>query len=131
MAMLRWGFTYKTVGFVWVKRTKRNRLHWGMGKWTRSNAELCLIATRGTPKRMSAAVHSVIEAQAAKHSQKPIDAYERIEALLGDQQRIELFARERRVGWDAWGNEAAGSDALGWVWTGTEWCADEMRRSDG
>lgn len=54
-----WGFTYKTCAFTWVKRNKKsNSLFWGMGRWTRANAELCLLATKGSPKRLSAAVHS-------------------------------------------------------------------------
>lgn len=46
-----WGFTYKTVAFTWVKTNKNKpSWFWGMGNWTRANAELCLLATRGTPK---------------------------------------------------------------------------------
>ena len=49
MSVLKaWGFTYKTVGFVWVKQNKKSSsLFWGMGYWTRANAELCVIATKG------------------------------------------------------------------------------------
>ena len=48
-----WGFKYKTVGFVWIKRNKRaDSWFWGMGRWTRANAEVCLIATKGKPKRI-------------------------------------------------------------------------------
>lgn len=51
-----WEFSYKTVAFTWVKTIIKGRfLAWGMGRWTRSNAELCLIATRGKPKRLSKA----------------------------------------------------------------------------
>jgi len=43
-----WGFNYSTCGFNWVKRTKTGeKWHFGLGNWTRSNSELCLIATRG------------------------------------------------------------------------------------
>jgi len=43
-----WGFEYKTCGFVWVKRNKKSpSWFWGMGRWTRANPEMCLIATRG------------------------------------------------------------------------------------
>ena len=55
-----WGFDYKTVAFVWVKQNKKSdSLFWGMGYWTRSNAEVCLLATRGRPKRVDSAVHQV------------------------------------------------------------------------
>ena len=56
-----WGFTYKTVAFTWVKENRKSPgLFWGLGYWTRANAEVCLLATRGSPKRQSAAVHQVI-----------------------------------------------------------------------
>jgi N6-adenosine-specific RNA methylase IME4 len=102
----KWGFEYKTVAFTWVKRNKiKNSWFWGMGRWTRANAELCLLCTKGKPKRISAGVHSVIESPIRKHSQKPDEAREKIVDLLGDIPRIELFAREKINGWDSWGNE--------------------------
>lgn len=39
------------------------------------------------------------------HSQKPEEAREKIVELMGDLPRVELFAREKTEGWDAWGNE--------------------------
>lgn len=101
-----WGFEYKTVAFTWVKRNKKaNSYFWGMGRWTRANAELCLIATKGNPKRISAAVHSVIDTPVREHSRKPDEVRQRIITLMGDLPRIELFAREKMEGWDVWGNE--------------------------
>lgn len=102
-----WGFEYKTVGFTWVKDTAtddQDKLFWGMGYWTRANAELCLLATKGAPKRLNADVHQVILRPRTKHSQKPDEARRRIERLIGGPY-IELFAREKADGWDAWGNE--------------------------
>ena len=56
-----WGFEYKTCAFTWIKKNKKSdSLFWGMGRWTRANAELCLLATKGKPKRINAGVHSVI-----------------------------------------------------------------------
>ena len=103
--LVRWGFKYKTIGFTWVKRNKKAKgsWFWGMGNWTRANAELVIIATTGKPKRISAAVHSIIEAPVRGHSVKPDEIYERIEKLCGDVSRVELFARRRRAGWDAIG----------------------------
>ena len=52
-----WGFSYKTVAFVWVKQNRRNDdLFTGMGYWTRANAEICILATKGHPKRVDAGV---------------------------------------------------------------------------
>lgn len=102
-----WGFEYKTVGFTWVKDTAtddQDKLFWGMGYWTRANAELCLLATRGSPKRLNADVHQVILRPRTKHSQKPDEARRRIERLIAGPY-LELFAREKADGWDAWGNE--------------------------
>ncbi len=101
-----WGFKYKTKGFIWIKKNKKaNTLFWGMGRWTRANSEDCLLATRGNPKRASAAVHQVIEAPIREHSRKPDEVRNRIVTLMGDLPRIELFAREKTDGWDVWGNE--------------------------
>lgn len=101
-----WGFTIKTMaGFTWHKITKNGHRHFGMGNWTRANAENCLFAVRGKPKRSSAAVSQLIVAQVGKHSQKPPEARDRLVQLMGDVLRLEMFARERVDGWDAWGNE--------------------------
>ena len=101
-----WGFEYKTCAFTWVKRNKiSDSWFWGMGRWTRANAELCLLATKGKPQRMSAGVHSVIDTAIEQHSKKPDVTKQRIVELLGDVKRIELFARQTTDGWDCWGNE--------------------------
>lgn len=108
-----WGFTFKTVAFVWVKRNRRSEgLFTGMGYWTRANAEICLLATRGHPKRHARNVHQVIISHVEEHSKKPDEARRRIEALMGDVPRIELFARQHPLGWDVWGNEAPNSIIL-------------------
>ena len=103
----KWGFEYKTVGFTWVKRNKiADSWFWGMGHYTRANAELCLLATKKkTLKRVSKSVHQIVDDRIMKHSKKPDTVRDRIVELFGDIPRIELFARERADGWDAWGNE--------------------------
>lgn len=56
-----WGFTFKTVAFVWVKQCRKSdNIFTGMGYWTRANAEICLLATRGHPKRAARDVKQVI-----------------------------------------------------------------------
>lgn len=101
-----WGFTYKTVAFVWIKQNRKSdSLFWGMGHWTRANAELCILATKGHPKRKSADVHQVIISHIEAHSKKPDETRKRIVRLIGDLPRVELFARQKEDGWDAWGNE--------------------------
>lgn len=104
--MKAWGFEYKTVGFVWIKQNRKSdSLFWGMGHWTRANAEFCMLATKGHPKRKSAGVHQVIISHIEEHSKKPDIVRHKIIELVGDLPRVELFARQKTDGWDAWGNE--------------------------
>lgn len=86
---------------------KADTLFWGMGNWTRANAELCLLGVRGKPKRMDAGVHSVIMSHIEEHSKKPAETRDRIVKLMagGGLPKIELFARQSIDGWDCWGNE--------------------------
>ena len=106
-----WGFTYKTIAFNWVKQNKSGEgLFMGLGNWTRSNSEICLLAVKGKPKRVGAGVRSVIISPLQEHSQKPAEIRDRIIELMGDLPRIELFARETAPGWDAWGNEVTAKD---------------------
>jgi site-specific DNA-methyltransferase (adenine-specific) len=101
-----WGFKYKTFGFVWVKKTRKGTKKIGMGHYTRSNAEVCLIGVKGKPKIKSHSVRQVIESIAGENSAKPVEVHERIEQLMGDKtKKIELFARSRKKGWKAWGLE--------------------------
>jgi len=102
----KWGFTYKTCAFTWVKRNKKsNSFFMGNGFYTRANAELCLLATRGRVRKISSSVRSVCDARIQEHSRKPDEIRDRIVSLLGDLPRIELFARQQVVGWDCWGDE--------------------------
>ncbi len=101
-----WGFEYKTVAFVWIKQNKiSDSLFWGMGYWTRSNSEICILATKGHPKRINNSVHQVVISHIEQHSKKPDEIRERIVTLMGNIPRVELFARQKTIGWDAWGNE--------------------------
>lgn len=104
--MAAWGFTYKTVGFSWMKTCKvqTDLLHFGMGYYTRSNVELCLLGTKGSPKRQDKGVPQAILEPVREHSRKPDCVHERIERLVPGPY-IELFARTKRDGWDCWGLE--------------------------
>ena len=105
-----WGFIYKTAGFVWVKKNKKSDSNfWGMGAYTRANAEVCLLGISKNTKAKeivkSHAVHSIIESPIREHSRKPDEVRDKIVELFGDLPRIELFAREKITGWDNFGNE--------------------------
>lgn len=100
-----WGFEYKTCGFTWVKQNKSgDGLFLGMGYWTRANAELCLLATRGHPTRLDAGVPQALLHPVMEHSRKPDEFHDRIERLIGGPF-LELYARRERDGWTTWGNE--------------------------
>jgi N6-adenosine-specific RNA methylase IME4 len=109
-----WDFTFKTVCFYYVKVTRHFNPVTGMGYWTRANPEIALLGTRGNPKRLSKGVQrlifecdyseKVILAPRTLHSEKPHEAYRRIERLF-DGPYLELFARHARPGWHQWGNE--------------------------
>lgn len=101
-----WGFTFKTVAFVWLKLNKKSPTwFYGLGYWTRGNAEICLLAKRGKPKRRSAGVHQFIIPPVEEHSKKPDVTRDKIIELAGDLPRMELFARQKAPGWDVLGNE--------------------------
>ena len=109
-----WGFKFKTIAFVWIKQNRKSdSLFWGIGYWTRANAEFCVLATKGKPKRMAKNVHQVIVSHIEEHSKKPDEARRRIVRLMGDLPRIELFARQKSAGWDVWGNEVESDIILG------------------
>lgn len=107
-----WGFAYKTDAFIWTKMRGdtpdlfRQQHSMGMGYWTRKEAETCLLFTRGRPKRLGKGVRQIIEAPRREHSRKPDETHVRIEALVAGPY-LEMFAREPRPGWTAWGNETA------------------------
>lgn len=104
--MEAWGFKYSTVGFTWVKKNKNGKgFFFGLGNWTRSNAELCLIGTKGSVERQSASISQIIYEPVQEHSRKPAIVREKIVQLVGELPRIELFARTKAKGWDASGNE--------------------------
>jgi N6-adenosine-specific RNA methylase IME4 len=106
-----WGFTYKTVGFYWAKLRQPEPSYndgsffTGLGFWTRANPELCLLATRGKPHRLSANVRKLIVSPRREHSRKPDEVYGRIEALC-EGPYLEMFARFSQPGWDRWGLDA-------------------------
>lgn len=119
-----WGFRYSAVAFTWIK-LKRSMgagqlslvstgdldalLHVGLGLTTRKNAEFCLLARRGNARREAKDVREIILAPVREHSRKPDEAYRRVERYCAGPY-LEIFSRERRPGWEAWGNEVGKFD---------------------
>lgn len=112
--MKSWGFKYKVIAFIWVKRTKNGKLYANTGAWTMKNTELCLFGTKGAMSKYKIAnnVYQVIEHDRDIHSKKPQIFRDKIIEIFGDIDRIELFARIVPKGWDVWGNEVESSVAL-------------------
>jgi len=102
-----WGFNYSTIAFVWHKLTKAGKEHVVFGRWNLKSCELCLLGTKGHPSylRLFGDVRQFIEAPIRRHSQKPNEIADRISYMTGYVPRIELFARDKKPGWDVWGNE--------------------------
>jgi N6-adenosine-specific RNA methylase IME4 len=109
-----WDFKYKTVAFTWIKTNKNKAIaedisesdtFFGIGHYTASNAEICLLGKRGKGlERLNRDVRQVIISEREKHSHKPLETFKRIDRLYGaDINRIELFATERQPGWTAYG----------------------------
>lgn len=112
-----WGFRYSAVAFTWIKLkrshdamqlralpTAESDLHVGLGLTTRKNAEFCLLARRGNARREAKNVREIIMSPVREHSRKPDEAYARVQRYCVGPY-LELFSRQPRAGWDAWGNE--------------------------
>jgi len=133
-----WGFRYRTQFLTWTKLNKRGHdqpkddpnytpgkpyvlyrdglfhsVFFGTGYYAKANPEICLLGMRGQLPTISDMASSVILAPIGEHSQKPDEAYERIEQVFGDVPRIELFARQTAPGWDVLGNQIDGADIRG------------------
>jgi site-specific DNA-methyltransferase (adenine-specific) len=110
-----WGFEYHTVHTVWVKREKYlGRLHSTYGAYTRPNAELLLIGSRGTvPTKLLRSPTfrhvNVLLARPQEHSSKPAAVRAIAVELFGDMPRIELFGRKTVADWISWGNDVDGA----------------------
>lgn len=100
--MKAWGFTYKTI-ITWGK----DKI--GLGQYFRGQTEHCLFGVKGClPYKVADGKRqqgrTLILAPRHEHSRKPDEMRQMIEKV-SYEPRIELFARERFPGWDAWGNE--------------------------
>lgn len=115
-----WGYKYKNCGFQWIKTNRKNAEPFiGLGHWTRGNSEPCLLFTRGKPHRVDAAVRQIVESDLicsplTRHSRKPPEVRDRIIKLMGDRPALELFAREKALGWDQFGNEMPRETSVQW-----------------
>jgi N6-adenosine-specific RNA methylase IME4 len=106
--MKAWGFSYATVAFVWDKVRPVS------GFYTMSQCEICLVGKKGKipqPRGVRNALQFLSEKK-GRHSAKPTEVRTRIENMFPHQKKLEMFARETVVGWDAFGNEISGGIRL-------------------
>ena len=106
-----WGYKYKTIAFVWIKKTNKGNTFVNFAPWTLKSSEICLLGISGTMGKLKTdnTVRQLVEAERTKHSKKPNEVRIRIETLFANSTKLELFARENYIGWDAWGNEVENS----------------------
>ena len=96
-----WNFEFSTIAFVWHKQ-KANP-----GSYTLSETEICIVAKKGKipQPRGSRKERQFLSETRTEHSKKPNEVRSRIARMFPEQNKIELFARQKYEGWDAWGNE--------------------------
>lgn len=99
-----WGFSYASKR-EWVKRGESGKLAFGTGYLFRGSSEPILIGRRGAPKICDRSLRTVFEAPRREHSRKPDLFYEEMARFVGPVRKASLFARERRAGWDCFGDE--------------------------
>ena len=130
--MRRWGFTYKTCGFNWVKRNKKaDSWFMGLGYWTRSNSELCLIGTKGHPKRISKSVSQICDARIMEHSRKPEEIRDRIVELCGDMPYLFVKSSDAlKIKINGQGHDHLVSSQISMIFTGGTYGKSECKKID-
>jgi N6-adenosine-specific RNA methylase IME4 len=100
IVMAAWGFRYRSC-LTWVKPGL------GLGSsYLRNNTEHLLLGTRGKAPILFRSQPTWLYAPKQDHSHKPEEQYAVIERCSPGPY-LELFARRKRSGWQAWGNEVA------------------------
>jgi len=111
LVMKAWGFTYKTVAFWWHKKHISGKTATNMGEYTLKCGELVILGTKGKPKQLikNRCQRQLIEALRRGHSQKPVEALNRLMRMAPGGDRLEMFSRDKRKSWDVFGNQVEGS----------------------
>lgn len=112
--MRAWGFEFKSMGFVWVKKAATTAgTNATFSSYTRRSCEFCFIGTRGRYIVKNKSIEQLVVEPKRAHSQKPETVMKRIVSMVGDVPRVELFAREKTYGWDCWGNQVESTIEIG------------------
>lgn len=104
-----WGFDLKTI-LTWEKVTKSRVPHLGTGHWLRNCTEHCALAVQGKVRAFSSSKvltnqSTILHTRRREHSRKPEEFFQMVETLCPNMTKLELFSRQSRPGWDAWGDE--------------------------
>ncbi len=100
-----WGFQRKTI-LTWVKTWDSGKPRLGTGRWLRNRTEHCLLAVKGSPKVSLTNQSTVLEAPTRGHSRKPDAFYALVDSLCVGR-KLDYFSREKRPGWEQFGNDVA------------------------
>jgi N6-adenosine-specific RNA methylase IME4 len=102
-----WGFRYVGIAFCWIKTSATTGMpNCRMAEnYTLQGMELCLLGIKGSMHTVDRTVRQVLLSPREYHSKKPDVIRKFIVNLFGDLPRVELFARQKVNGWDAWGDE--------------------------
>lgn len=92
-----WAFEYKTM-LTWFKQKT------GVGNYLRGQTEHCLLATIGNPIFTHLAQGTALEAKARGNSEKPDEFYDLVNGLCPGN-KLDIFARKQREGWQVYGNQ--------------------------
>ncbi len=106
-----WGFAPKTI-VTWTKtRVSDGQPSMKMGYYFRGATEHILFCVRGSLRLRGPAHATAILAPRTPHSEKPEAAFKMVEEQSPGPY-LEMFARRRRPGWSAWGDEVASDITL-------------------
>ncbi|MQX44353.1 hypothetical protein CN172_15255 [Sinorhizobium meliloti] len=103
-----WGFQY-TSFMAWRKTTAAGKVRMGSGYRVRTTGEIVLVGTLGNPKQ-SHVPSTIFDGIAREHSRKPEAFYDLCDRVMPHARRADVFAREQRSGWRAFGDEVSKFD---------------------
>lgn len=116
MCLEKWGLELKTI-LTWVKISKKGTPRIGTGHWLRNCTEHCILATKGKVNSFSylktlTNQSTILQAPRREHSRKPDEFFSLVDQLCEGKSKLEMFARQNRNGWEAWGNETEKFNSL-------------------
>lgn len=99
IAVERWGLVKRNV-VTWDKERPGRPTAWLTGQ-----TEHCILLSQGKPLFEAGNATTSLRERANEHSRKPEAFYALVDKTCPARPRLELFARERRAGFEPWGAE--------------------------